>query len=298
MNPNRYISAEEVEHAFNKFKQYLDAVAAKNNIIMYAKTQDKYVSMLNSIYSDCIPQLELLSGNVARRPGLKLEPKSVQSNDLKDVSANQTSEVLETDDVTDIFEDVANFKCVTSSDDSKHTMSAYFNQIEAIAEECIDWPEDLQAAAIFFIRWFKYRYGKSKSESYNPNFYYNPLTIPKWIDVLIIAYGKAYATGQLNSFLDEFETWSLTLRDSERTQYPVFSTAYKLGLNKVENVTPESVVLEHYIKESLYNVRNAAYFDKTSILKMYQCTFSDEPYSKIEKLSKIIPLKKSRKAKQ
>lgn len=129
---------------------------------------------------------------------------------------------------------------------AQFTNLSYTSMPTELLEQCKD----------IIVIWFNKRFSYTDRD---PHFQYNLNNFNSWLDWFIIAIGYSIKQNKLDALINDINEWfedGMTSPDGSGRTYPLPYAVKIVGQfdpsKSEDNITPESIVIEKYIKESLY----------------------------------------------
>lgn len=260
----RYINPDEMMAHAQAVLDYLKIVKEQDRTL-YASTVSKY-DKLNEMLNECVDEVESLLYPKYSSKVEELRNDNIQSQ--TEDSNSKDGDIVQESDSTTL--DVVQAK----NSNSKKIMKSYFAKFKSLPVDMLSVSSNKSVlyCADILSKWFNARF--SVKQGTTSKFKYSVSKINTWIDWMIVAYGLSYSKYEQDKFTNQFNDWLETVNDKTMLQYPVFEQVSDINKSDM-SITPEAVVIEHLIKESLYD--NEFYFDKKhTILDKYRSVWGEE----------------------
>lgn len=220
---DKYVESTQVEKLVHRLKTVLKT-ASENNPSMYNKTKLKYRELASDLL-DCVGFIadmleEDLLDNSAEYVVDEFEELSVPHQLAEEHSEADNRIKQKAEDISTKISEISKQTNVTHKDPrNKHTISKFGTILVELPNGNISSDESKECAE-YIKKWWMTRFNPDNK---NPNFRYDMTQIPKWIDSIIITYGKYYHDNNLHEFRKLFDSWLESVK-TEITN--IYSTPY------------------------------------------------------------------------
>lgn len=213
---------------------------------LYRSTKQR-LSAVGQELADCISIIQSITTIDVN----KIQPISSSALDDDTCINNSEFEISEDSDLMDTFPVLPKHSNL-SSYSAKTIVSMYGTRINEGFVRDGSGTGILQANQFWNLlySWYTNRY---IPERRNPKFHFKASRIHEWVDLLIIAAGKAIHDRIYADFIQQFSTWVRNLNTSKDDLYALPYSVMYVQPVEPECCTLEAILLEYVIKPNLYD---------------------------------------------